>query len=238
MNLPSENEKYEIAEQLLGISLDPLKPISLFTTYFNYYESIICPSFTKDTVVDIVTPVLQGHSDVLSYARLLCEKNTSSRDEIVAEWFPNRTSTAAEREHISRSIVNVAFMIDCNERDYYPEGYHENGQRAKWDGSQSFLHFLEKSFPYEKDDTDVTLGGKTSLKAWKLSKRYGISIRGTDNLLEHLAYNPREQTLTVFHHVEYLRSNLRRSRDASLEDGFANSLKLYAIHSILHLCPY
>ncbi|KAI1379961.1 hypothetical protein F4677DRAFT_408127 [Hypoxylon crocopeplum] len=226
MILPTENEKTEIGELLLGATLDPHETM-LFNAYFKHYASIICPGDTKDTAIEIETSALQRHADVLECAKSLYKRHASSRDEITSNWFPGRMSTMAEREHISRAIVSVAFMVDCNEKDYYPEVLHGEGQWARWKGNQSFADFLEHSFPYQREtDAGVTLGEKTSLKAWKLVKRYGIKIRGTDNLLEHLSYNPRERTLTIFHHVAYLRCHLRRSKDKSLDSGFTQSLSL------------
>ncbi|KAI2611814.1 hypothetical protein GGR54DRAFT_632799 [Hypoxylon sp. NC1633] len=227
MLAPDENEKQKIVGQLLGATIDLQDANTLFKAYFKHYKCAICSGGAKDTTIEIETPAIQHHADVLSCAKSLCKNYTSSRDELTSSWFLDRTTTTAEREHISRAIVSVTFMIDCNEKDYYPRGLHGEGPRAKWEGSQSFVGFLDTSFPYQEDDTaGVTSSQKTSLKAWKLVKRYGIKIRGTDNLLEHLLYNPRERSVSIFHQVAYLRSHLRRSRDASLDSDFAQSLDL------------
>ncbi|KAI1404772.1 hypothetical protein F4819DRAFT_446314 [Hypoxylon fuscum] len=225
---PNEDERVEIAEQLLGTTLSSGEIASLFKAYFNHYESIICPGDEKDIVVDIEVLELQSHGDVLDCAKRLCKSTALARDEITRSWLHGRATTVAERNYVSRAIVNITFMIDCDERDYYPGGSSDEGQRAKWEGNQTFVDFLEKSLlPLQRSvNTNVTLSDKKSLKAWKLAKRHGIRIRGTDNLLEHLVYNPRERTLAIFHHVAYLRAHLRRSKNENLDLGFAESLAL------------
>lgn len=66
---------------------------------------------------------------------------------------------------------------------------------------------------------------KTSLKAWKLTKRYGIKIKGTNNLLEHLVLDPKSMTLKVFHQVSFLRAHLKKSKQEPLNLYFEESLK-------------
>ncbi len=226
---PSEHEKNQIIERLLHIKSDS-EAVSWTSSkaYFRRYQSIFCPDEANDAVIQIDRPTLRTHLDVLTFAKSLCDNHALSRGEMTRKWFASRATTAAEMEHISRAVVNIAFMIDCNERDYYPKGFDCSIPRAKWERDQSFLNFLETSFLplQQRANAGVTLGDKASLKAWKLASRYGIRIRGTDNLLEHLLYDPRHRTLMIFHHVSYLRFHLRCSSNESLDMGFAESLAL------------
>ncbi|KAI1204837.1 uncharacterized protein F4807DRAFT_445239 [Annulohypoxylon truncatum] len=223
MYYPTENEKNEIVKQLLAAPSDSHAAYPSFEAYLNHYISIVCGGVKVDF------PSLQSHDDVLQCVKSLYEQYSLSRNDITRSWFPGRGSVPAEREHILRIVVNVAFMIDINEKDYYPELFNSEGpHRAKWEKDQAFVDFLEKSFlPLQRGAaTNVNLGNKKSLKAWKLTRRYGITIMATDNLLEHLLYNPKEHTLRIFHHISYLRSHLKHSKDMDLELDFSQSLGL------------
>lgn len=225
---PSEDEKAQIEEQLLHNASGLKHAASSSEAYFKHYQSVICPDEADDAVIQIEESTLRTHVDVLTYAKILCENGTLSRDETTKRWFDKQVATATEIDHIMRAVVNVTFMINCDERDYYPKGIDCGTRRAKWERNQSFLNFLETSFlPLQQSaNVGLALGDQTSLKAWKLARRYGIQIRGTDNLLEHLLYDPRQRTLMIFHHAAYLRSHLRHSKDDSLDMGFAESLTL------------
>jgi hypothetical protein len=71
------------------------------------------------------------------------------------------------------------------------------------------------------------LDEKKLLKAWKLVRRCGIKLRPTDNLLEHLQYDPKEKILKVFHHVAFLRAALRRTKGQQLGLDLEQSIRLY-----------
>ncbi|UNI16373.1 hypothetical protein JDV02_002809 [Purpureocillium takamizusanense] len=70
---------------------------------------------------------------------------------------------------------------------------------------------------------------KKFLKAWKLRKRYKIKLRHTNNLLEHLSYDPLTRVLRVYHQVSFLRTQLEKTRNEPLELSFEDSLKRGAL---------
>ncbi|KAI1442715.1 hypothetical protein F5Y02DRAFT_236614 [Annulohypoxylon stygium] len=222
MHFPTVNERNKIANQLLAAPSDPSQVCPTFEAYFEHYMSVVCGGVEVDTLLP------ESHDDVIQCVKSLYEQYELTRNNITNSWFPGRGSTLAEREHILRIAVNVAFMIDIDEKDYYPELFNSEGpHRAKWEDNQTFADFLEKSFlPLQWGASKkIYMGSKKGLKAWKLTKRYGITIKATDNLLEHLLYDPKEHTLKIFHHISYLRSHLKHSKDMDLELNIRQSLE-------------
>jgi hypothetical protein len=240
---PNETEREEIAKQLLGSELPNASTNTAFKAYFDYYDSVVCPFQYGDTFVEVDSPAFQSHADVINYVKSLCNKPALSRDEFLATFLPMRDTMPKEKEYVAGVVTKVAFMVECASKDYYSEGFRgkSDGFRpVKWEGNQRLSDFMEQSFLSERVQTAAqqekngeAITRKKALKAWKLTRRYGIKIRATDNLLEHLHYDPRERIVRVFHHTAFLRAHLKRSKNEPLDLDFHESLKLYCHTQII-----
>ncbi|KAI1486472.1 hypothetical protein F5X96DRAFT_681981 [Biscogniauxia mediterranea] len=182
----------------------------LFKAYFNHYISVICPSGDGDEVIEVGSPALQSHADVLGYVRSLCDNPTLSRDDFLHTTLLKNNTTPKEREYVAGIVVNVAFMVNCTSRGSRP---------VKWESDQGLDGFMKQSFTAE-------LVQITEQQEKNLTKRYGIKIRPTDNLLEHLPCNPRDRTVKAFHQTGFLKAHLERSKNPPLDLDFQQSLKL------------
>lgn len=135
-----------------------------------------------------------------------------------------------ERDHVARVVVEVTFAINCTLKDYYWLNFIDGGvPQAKWEGDVPFASFVENAFRFQptrsqttaqREGLTDTVKHKKALKAWKLTKRYGLKIRGTNNLLEHLALDLKTKTLKVFHQVSFLRAHLAKTKEESLDLSF------------------
>ncbi|KAF5962445.1 hypothetical protein FBULB1_14164 [Fusarium bulbicola] len=231
---PNELERNEIAKQLLGDVSVTASTNTAFKAYFDYYDSVICPYSPGDTAIHIDTPALQSHLEVLKYVQFLCANSALSREEFLTASLPTGNIMSRERERVARAIVKVAFMVDCLSKDFYSEGLRSEGlSRVKWEENQRFLDFMKQAFASDvaqttaQQENDIeALQEKKALKAWKLVRRYGIKIRPTNNLLEHLLYDPREKVLKVFHQTAFLRASLKRTKDEPLDLDFEQALRI------------
>ena len=233
---PSQMEKNEIAKQLLGSELPDGSADTIFKAYFDYYASVVCPSTHGDALVGIDNPALQSHASLLRYIKSLQSNPSLSRDDFLAASLPAGDILPKEKDYVATVATKVAFMIDCSSKDYYSEGFRarQDGLRlVKWEANQPLVDFMEQIFlpdvtqtAAQQEEIGEMLMGKKVLKAWKLIRRYRIKIKPTNNLLEHLLYDPRERTLHVFHHTSFLRAHLKRSKNESLELDFSKSLEL------------
>lgn len=235
MQPPDESEQESIATQLLGCQLFDNTTNTAFKAYFDYYNLTICPSTPEDTVLHITSPALGNHGQVLEYSRSLCASPHITRDQLIESFSSKAPNTSeVEREHVARSVVSVTFMIDCDSKKYYSQGFgRESLPGATWENDQSFLDFVKQSFSVELrrsadrwESVKDALDEKKSLKAWKLVRRCGMKIRPTNNLLEHLQYEPKEKVLKVFHQVAFLRAALRRTKEQPLDLDFEQSIML------------
>ncbi|KAM5355021.1 hypothetical protein ACJ41O_001667 [Fusarium nematophilum] len=232
MHPPTETERQDIVRTIFSQNLASQASSTRFQAYFNHYCSAVCPASSGDAVVDLDTPALKTHADILGCVEAIIQDPNITFNQFVAKVIEPKATDASPREkdHIANVAAKVAFAVNCTLRDYYSDYLLDsNSHRVKWEEDIPFLHFMENAFKGlqgVEEPGAKTLTSKTSLKAWKLSKRYGIKIRATDNLLEHLVLDPKTLTLKVFHHVSFLRAHLVKSKDELLDLNFEQSLRM------------
>lgn len=229
---PNNSERKEIARAIFG---DANRWNDIATkAYFDHYYSILCPETPGDAVINIEIPSLRGHADVTKCVDVLRESPFLSFDEFVINATGSEHVTSKEKEYIADLTVDIKFMFKCYLRDYHSVGLkgHELSW-VKWEKNVRFTDFTKEAFTRQLVNTAEqqcknadTIRNKKHLKAWKLKKRYGISIRPTNNLLEHLSYDPSTRILKVFHQHFFLRTQLELTKDSPLDLNFEDSLKL------------
>jgi hypothetical protein len=243
---PTDLERRDLIKAVFGDALIDDANGPRFKAYLERYCSLVCPDAPADAAVDLDTPAIATHADVLSCITIIVYDPSITFNDFVAKAVERRCPEASpgEKEYVARVAVETAFLVNCVPRDLFMAGvYHHSDryrhgalrhQRARWEGDIPFLSFMENAFSawgtmVPEDDAlerrAETIRQKSSLKAWKLTKRCGIKIRATDNLLEHLALDPKSMTLKVFHHVSFLRGHLTKTREQPLDLSFEESLK-------------
>ncbi|XXH00750.1 hypothetical protein Hte_007100 [Hypoxylon texense] len=135
-------------------------------------------------------------------------------------------------------------MIDASSTESFSDDYrfrHSDSFPVHWEDGKSFIDFIQSTFP---STTYRATGPFNRLKAWKLKQRCGISIVPTDDLVRHLLYDSGSRTLTVFHHVTWLKAQLNHASaisDAQALDYLTRGVlppqllreTLYSIYRIL-----
>ncbi|KAK0710088.1 hypothetical protein B0T26DRAFT_679412 [Lasiosphaeria miniovina] len=117
-------------------------------------------------------------------------------------------------------------MIECASKDGFSARYRvQDGANfpVKWQPVQTFVDFIESTFPHDASSS-VPLRAFTGdrglkawkLKAWKLRARYAARIVPTNDLVQHLLYDRRTGTLSVFHQTAWLKAKFGTLRDRVL----------------------
>ncbi|KAL6788657.1 hypothetical protein J3E68DRAFT_430875 [Trichoderma sp. SZMC 28012] len=216
-----------------------------------YHEMTHTDEQTGDISIYSGNPGLTSHTAVLravDILKSLCNE-ASGLEAFQKAAFPD--CLPKDREVAARVTTRLAFMIDPSSRDIYSMLYrieNEDAYPVKWLPNQTFIQFFHAAFPTESVDCWNSNKECTDLMAWSLRKRLGVEIIPTNDLAEHLVYNPKRKTLAVFHQVEWLKAQVRCTADRSLEESiemsFANGTlpprllfeTLYTIYEIL--LPY
>ncbi|KAH8881806.1 hypothetical protein GQ53DRAFT_466617 [Thozetella sp. PMI_491] len=243
---PTEAERQDIIRAVFGDDLVLYANSSRFKAYFDHYCAIVCPASSGDAVIELDTPALGSHADILKCVGIITQDPHVSFNGFARKALGAKSTEASmkEKEHVARLAADVAFAVNCMLRSYYSENFINGMPRhIKWEEDVSFLGFIESAFrsgqqaktPEQQRRCTEAMIAKKSLKAWKLSKRYGIKIKGTENLLEHLVLDPRTKTLKVFHQVSFLRAHLTKSKQEPLNLSFEESLKRGTLPPLLLL---
>jgi hypothetical protein len=238
MLLPNEIERRQLLEAAFGDDLSHRRPETAFNAYLAHYNALVVPyskSSSADAVINIGTPALRSHSDVIE-----CVKHLQNSAQLTFAEFVARSTVLrsidmhTERERVADMTINVLLLMDCGLEDYHSDEFKQsNLGNLRWKGGIRLHEFIEQTFVAHgigslkspRFHNSEAVRHKKSLKAWKLIKRYDIEIQPTNNILEHLLYSPSTRSVKVFHHVAFLRAQLERTKDLPWELGFKESLE-------------
>lgn len=226
MRLATTDEKQLIARDLLGAE----EKFDSFSTYFETYDSLTSPRYAT---VQIHPSSLNYHADIRRLALELRANPQSTREEFKNKVFPHPptdSETVIDQDRAINIAVQLMFMIDCFDKDHHYKGYEIGGFRpVSWDNQEPFTDFVRKVFPanlHDQEKIRTALKERNSLKCWKLRKRAHIKFLATDNLAEHLLYNPRDNTVRLFRQTAFVKAHLKLSADQPLDLGISESLEL------------
>ncbi|RSL95485.1 hypothetical protein CDV31_013882 [Fusarium ambrosium] len=232
MQVCNEAETWKLAADLLGAPSYNPSESPVFSAFFRHYNEVLSPSTFGHAITEIESPVLKSHEDVLSCVQILRSNPALTFNDFLDVAFARKDAKPSEKEYAARLVVSAAFMINCASKDYYSEGFQSGtATRAKWEPNQGFADFLGKAFalnPISTVDQDEkrSVPNRGSLKAWKLVKRSNIRIQPTNNLIDHLLYDPKDRVLKVFHQTMFLQSQIKRYKNVDFDLTFEESLKL------------
>ncbi|KAL2802181.1 hypothetical protein BJX63DRAFT_438120 [Aspergillus granulosus] len=225
---PNDEEKENITR---GLLLEDSKgAYKAFPAYFKLYESIFCPAEEHDTIIQIHNPAFDCHDDIIKCARRLRANPMLTREELARILSLNQAVSERDCQNAIQSVIRVAFMLDCSLKDKYLPNYKVGGYSpARWEAGEPFIAYIKRaisrsSLPQESGFE--VYKHKNDLKAWKLKKRCHLQFLPTDNIIEHLLYNPKTRIVRVFHHTAYLKAHLRRLKDKPISLDASASLKL------------
>ncbi len=121
-------------------------------------------------------------------------------------------------------------MVDCAVKDNHSVGYEVGGFKPmRWEDSVRLTDFVKEVFPIHVEDQEkvqAALKEKSSLKAWKLKKRAHVTLMPTNNLAEHLLYDPQDNVVRLFHQTAFLKAHLRLSRSMPIDSGIPECLEM------------
>lgn len=196
-----------------------------FNAFMHFYTSISRRQGNAFSV-SIGKPVFKTHSDIIDAVLGLKQNATLSKSS-----FQNQAFGEAEeldKEYAARIIVKIAFMIDCASRDDFSDSYQvHNSFPVKWVATQNFIEFLNNTFPTTESRPFHARSSNRPIKAWKLNRRYRIRFVPTNDLVQHLLYDPQASTVKVFHQAAFIKAHLRHTGNLPLSTDFSYSVQRY-----------
>ena len=230
MKPPTPTEKTDIMDKFLDDEAGQ-NPEAHGGVFFKYYESLFRGP-PGSSVVNVARPAYSSHAEVVGLFGCLIG-NTSQTKADFSSLYATDVATDV-REHGIRALLQASLMIDCALKQHLPEGHKVSDfVPQSWGEQQSFDEFVERCFPSPaqsqkvRQDSENPLAQRSRLTAWKLKEWHKLRLRPTDNLAEHLVFEPESSILHVFRQVGWLKAHLRRSQNEDIDTGFAESLKMY-----------
>lgn len=226
MRTATAAEKRSIVKDLF----DAAEKFPSFGTYFRIYDTLTTPQYAA---IQIHPPALSSHDDVRRLALELRANSQSTREEFRSRVFPGHITdpeVAVDQERAINVAVQLLLMIDCSDKARHYEGYEIGGFRpVSWDGSERLVDFVGKAFSacvHRPEMVRTAMKEKNALKCWKLKKRTHVKFLPTDNLAEHLLYDPKDNTVRIFRQTAFLKAHLRLSASRPVNYGIAESLEM------------
>jgi hypothetical protein len=228
MRSPSVAERTSIVRVLFGESA--AAKLESYAAFFEVYEAVACP---EHTIIQIEPHEFATHDEILELIQHLRTSTRLTRREFKDRVFresPTGDFTETDHEHSINVAIQLLLMVDCADKARHWEGYEVNGYKpVTWRDSERLTDFMERIFPTNpahREASRAALQEKNMLKGWKLQKRSRVKFVPTNNLVQHLLYDPQDNSVRVFHHTAFLKAKLRLSADLPLDADMADCLQL------------
>lgn len=224
MEISNTTDRKKIVEEICHSNSQNVSQ-SHFDAYMRFYTSIWS---VQDNIffVSIREPVLNSHTDVINAVKSLRQSAILSKSSFQDQAFGD--TDELEKEHATRRIVKIAFMIDCSSKDDFSGNYQLcQSFPVKWASTQTFIGFLESTFTRTGSRPFHERHSNRSMRAWKLKKRHGIRFVPTNDLVQHLLYDRRTSTVKIFHQTAFVKAHLLHTAHLPLDTGFDDSVQRY-----------
>lgn len=215
-----------IAKELLNVESSALLSLD---AYFKLYNSLVNDDFLKATsAVPEYKQALRTHEDILNVARNLKLDPNRTRLQVRSASFLTFTESPGMLEDRNRAIdisARLMLMINCSAYLQSPRFEIDGFRPSTWKDNQTFADFVTSSLPPGQPVVHLTSPMLKKLKAWKL-RRAHLELIATDNLVEHLLYDPDDNSVRIFHHAAFLKAQIRRTSGKDLDCDMVECLKM------------
>ena len=191
--------------------------------FLDLYQDLVIPKTINGCNIQIDEELLRDHRHLQDVAETLRKDPRLTREEFIRLNFPLDAEKVSVREHDPTSVVvQLGYMLSCDLNLEYVQNRHIGGwQPARWDDNETFHDFVARTAPAKAHGVLPPQQDRNKLAIWKLESRCKVKVVATNNIAEHLLYNPKNGSLRVFHHLTWLHTQLERSQanDLTLEDS-------------------
>jgi hypothetical protein len=192
----------------------PWKRRAYLSHYLRFYLDITAWSTPAD--LSEQRYALRSHQDLLSIIRLIKDNPNSLRKELMGEHFStygHPQPALTDQKRAFNLAITIIVMIPCSE--YNPYYRHRMLDPmlapASWDDDVSACEFVKSKIPTAAASGQFCGISRTVPRlSVGVLEHAGIKLIGTDDLRQHLLYDPVEKTLQIFHFASFLEELLHR----------------------------
>lgn len=194
----------------------PCRRRSRLQRYLQFYTAVV------STYVDGSqgpSRALETHGELFHAISTLRSNPDITKSEFSVQAFPQKPGKPAFEETDLRKaaalVVRVFMMVECSAPHQLSDRLEKGSFRVHWKDDTAFSKYIQDLFPVQNHpvlsygDSDLLLEMKSELRASQLKKHLGISFRPTHDIRNHLYFDRKTNVLEIFHHVAFLKEQLR-----------------------------
>ncbi|KAF1846955.1 uncharacterized protein K460DRAFT_50835 [Cucurbitaria berberidis CBS 394.84] len=206
--------------------------------YLQFYKDVACGSRPADTFE--VRQALRDHNELLTIIRLIKSRPSSARRTLMQEHFAayDERPSLAEQNRAFDVAIRLLTMVECSTGGHQRLDISPLSPSIVWKGDDSAIGFAESAVrlgaPLTYDEIVVLLPDLTAQNL----ESHGMVLVQTNNIREHLLYNPRARIVHVYHYAGFLKECLWPKQHENPVDAaiFPRQLAfetLYSLQSVL-----
>ncbi|KAM7186413.1 hypothetical protein V8F20_011414 [Naviculisporaceae sp. PSN 640] len=193
--------------------------VSVLERYFKFYQAMVSNYLE-------VTPSSKArfktHQDVFSAIQRLRSNPDLSMEELCSSpLIGDRSFETIPRSHEEPFLVaRLLLMVEPSPMYHSSHRLEKGIRRIHWEGCTPFSKFVQDIFPVQNHpvlssrnaDAELLADMKSDLRATKLIKSLGVRFEATHDISSHLRYNRKTDVIEIFHHVAFLKEQLRATK--------------------------
>jgi len=166
---------------------------------------------------------LQSHEDLFRIVQTIRAKPESSLMELYRQDTPKSGPVqyiSVEYRKAVTLVVKILAMVDSSPLHRSSHSLEKGTRRVYWKVDTPFSKYLQDLFPIENHpilsskhaDVELLADMKSELRATTLIKRLGITFTATHDISNHLCFDRKTNVVQIFHHVAFLKEQLRATK--------------------------
>ena len=225
--MPSLDNTDRIATLEFFVGENAINNLQKHSAFASFYEEAAYLQAAEDEFCKIGVPVLGTHERVRELVQNLRDDPSCTKQILQQAICHNIAYPEDDVEHAVRTIIRMGFMLDCTLTKNFSRIYClRNYVPQRWKLQDSFEDFIKSSIPRQVMGALAPYEYKGLISAIGLRNRCKTILQRTDNIADHLQYDPNSRTLKIFHQMDYLRAQLGRYPAPLIATTLGDNLKL------------
>jgi hypothetical protein len=217
----------------------PSSKLQTHDRFLKYYRVL---ASTYEPVASNTPATLQSHDDIIRIIETIKENPYENKDTIARKAF-SAPSHLEDEDCALNIALSAMTMIQCSSPNMSLILLEEGYNRIRWRRDVSASSYITMVLP-----TKVNLSDRYSrsplfqdisapvITATELKRVVGMSFLGTNDITNHLRYDPVHNTLSIFYYTSVLKEQLRLTKDLDRDVDPGEYLRWYVIPNSFRSC--
>lgn len=194
-------------------------------TYWTYYK-YLCKFYNPSDSDG--EPMLQSHSDIRRIITAIKQHPTLPKEKIIDSLRSRDNSPMGDANSALNIVASLMLMVNCSAQEESSLLLEAGVNRISWRPGSTLADYIslvlpkrQQSAPNSRQET-ILDSSWPLVTAKEMQRVLGTTFQGTNDITNHLRYDPINNILPVFRHVTYLKEHLALTQqcqgDLSVDD--------------------